>query len=385
MSSIESTGNDFGDNTNQKNIKILLSYSKFHFDPDKDEKDNPYSNSSAAINAKTLYSVLKNFGDVEYIDFNEWEKTKGKEYDLFVGINHNFDNIIANAQIKTIVYYAVNQHPTERNKIIKNFKMSNRFTRLLPKFLSKLLKNIINFEFRQEYAPKVKKINKADYIICLGNDIVRQSYIKHGFDPQKIISVNYEILQGASTPKETFHDIPYILYVGTNMCERKGFDIVYQLMNKLNEKGYDFKLTVVGDPINKYYAKKCAKLKKLLKDKIEIFDCLYGDTYKNKIKENDFYIYPSIEEGQAGTVLDAMHAGLIPVITRESGVDFSPLGFLQPGLNKKSNLEITEKLFNLSNDEKSHLSQMTADYYNKYHLDFEKRLTNIFSYNIIKN
>ena len=102
-------------------MKILLSYSKFHFNPSIDMKKNPYSNSGTSINCRAFYEVLSELGSVDYIDFSEWEKVKGKSYDLFIGINHNFDNILQNCDIKISVYYAVNQHPSERNKILKDF------------------------------------------------------------------------------------------------------------------------------------------------------------------------------------------------------------------------------------------------------------------------
>ena len=213
-------------------MRILLSYSKFHFNPEVDEESIKYSESSAAINAKTLYKVLKCFGDVDYIDFNEWETVIGKEYDLFVGINHNFDNILSNVKIKTSIYYAVNQHPVVRNRILDNFKLSNKISEMFPKCLrkNKIVRKIFNYQLYEEYAPEVKSINKANYIICLGNDIVKNSYINQGYQDDRIFLINYEILKGKAKPKKSFSPSPKILYVGSELCERKGFDIVYELI-----------------------------------------------------------------------------------------------------------------------------------------------------------
>jgi glycosyltransferase involved in cell wall biosynthesis len=39
-----------------------------------------------------------------------------------------------------------------------------------------------------------------------------------------------------------------------------------------------------------------------------------------------YVIHPSCSEGQAGAVTQGMHAGLVPLVTRESGVDTEGLG-----------------------------------------------------------
>ncbi|MCX6306284.1 MAG: glycosyltransferase [Bacteroidetes bacterium] len=46
-----------------------------------------------------------------------------------------------------------------------------------------------------------------------------------------------------------------------------------------------------------------------------------GDQFRELLQQSGFVILPSCSEGQAGSVITAMFSGLIPVVTRECGVD----------------------------------------------------------------
>ena len=362
-------------------MKILLSYSKFHFDPKSDD-ENKFKNSSAAINARTLYNVLCSFGDVEYIDFSEWQKVKGKKYDLFVGINHNFDNILKHCEIKNSVYYAVNQYPTERNKILRKFNKDKQFinfTHNFRLFWLQMWKKSWRNSYKKEFAPMVKSILSADAIICLGNKIVKNSYIKHGYPKEKFFLINYDLQKGKAIDKSNFHKQIKILYIATELCLRKGTDIIYDIFMNLSHRNLEYKLTVVGGSgdSNNQYLYLINELVRTSNGKVVYLGPLFGKPYEDVLQNNDFYIFPSIEEGQAGTVLDAMYNGLVPIITRESGVDFSPLGFLEPKLCSAKNYAILESVFDLSDEKKKELSHQTVDYYNYNHLGFEKKLRDI--------
>jgi glycosyltransferase involved in cell wall biosynthesis len=43
-------------------------------------------------------------------------------------------------------------------------------------------------------------------------------------------------------------------------------------------------------------------------------------------RDSSFMISPSAGEGQSGAVIDAMHLGLIPLVSRECGVDTNGFG-----------------------------------------------------------
>ncbi len=53
-----------------------------------------------------------------------------------------------------------------------------------------------------------------------------------------------------------------------------------------------------------------------------------------------FSIFPSCSEGQSGSVLTTMSLGLIPIVTKEVGIDVFDKGFL---IN--DNIEILDKKY----------------------------------------
>ena len=49
-----------------------------------------------------------------------------------------------------------------------------------------------------------------------------------------------------------------------------------------------------------------------------------GPRFRELARQSLALVYPSCSEGGGGCVLTAMHAGLIPVVTREASVDIAP-------------------------------------------------------------
>jgi glycosyltransferase involved in cell wall biosynthesis len=46
------------------------------------------------------------------------------------------------------------------------------------------------------------------------------------------------------------------------------------------------------------------------------------------IRRCAWMIYPTASEGQSGSVVQCMHAGIIPIVTREAGLDVQDFGFV---------------------------------------------------------
>ena len=53
---------------------------------------------------------------------------------------------------------------------------------------------------------------------------------------------------------------------------------------------------------------------------------LYGPRFYELIRACAYVIHPTCSEGQAGSVVQCMYAGLIPVVTREAGIDTEEFG-----------------------------------------------------------
>ncbi|HEV2969560.1 MAG TPA: glycosyltransferase [Pirellulales bacterium] len=55
-----------------------------------------------------------------------------------------------------------------------------------------------------------------------------------------------------------------------------------------------------------------------------------GDVFAQIVRSSGAIVYPSCSEGCAGSVVTSLHAGLVPIISRESGVDVGDFGVILP-------------------------------------------------------
>lgn len=342
-------------------MKILLSYSKRHFDPSRPEGKHEHWGSSASILARSLYQQLSELGDVTYIDaFNdEHLSIKCKKFDLFVGIYSNFSTILREATIKRSVFFAVNMHPTERNLRLRNFVKESG----LPD------EAFASWDMADEKSIK-RAFGQADSILCVGNTEIYNSYIKHGIPKDKIKMLNYSV-GSAQLAKGKNPQPKRFVYVASEIGLRKGFDILHQLFTDPKIVKQKFHLTIFGIPSTPFYEAKLAKLKAKLGPKLIVKGWVdsASKNYADILQKSSFIIFPSLEEGQAGTVLDAMRRGVVPVITPQTGIDFSPLGFLQPELKSVHNKQILLSALAADVATIEELRVKTLDYYKLFHAD----------------
>ncbi len=352
-------------------MRILLSYSRLHFDPDKDPKEHKYWGTSASILSRTLYKILSKLGEVIYIDSNHFESIKDKKFDLFVGINNNFYKILKNVITKKSIYFAVNMHPRERNKILLKYLLKGKIS---PFALAGW--DLINFVEAE------KGINAADFILCVGNNLTYNSYIKHGVPKNKIKMLNYGVenfsppVGGSKDKYDRYHKEKRYVYVTSEIGLRKGFDIIYSLFTNPEVLKQEFHVDIIGLPTNNYYKRKLEKFKYLLKKKVDYHGWIDSNSkeYWEIIKNNDFVILPSLEEGQAGSVLDAINSGVIPIISQNTGIDFSPLGQLEQKINSNHSKGIILNSLNLSDKEILNLKNKTLEYYSEFHANYIENL-----------
>ncbi len=349
-------------------MKILLSYSKAHFDPSKKPKEHKYWGHSSSIIAKTLYEILTKIGQVTYIDSSEYKKVTGNNFDLFIGIFNNFYKILKMCRIKKSIYLAVNMHPRERDKILLKFLLREGIS---PFALADW--DLVNF-FDAE-----KSINKASYILTIGNISNYNSYTKHGYPKSKIKTLNYGILRSKTVNRnrnEMNIDMKRFIYLSSEIGLRKGFDIIYSLFTNPEILIKNFHLDIVGLPTNHYYQKKLAKFLKILGNRVDYHGWIDADSPKfwKIIKDNDFLTFPSLEEGQAGTVIKAISCGVIPIVSKNSGLDFSPLGQMDSKINSLHNLELLKFSLNQTYEKLNELKKNTLEYYSEFHCSFKNNM-----------
>lgn len=353
-------------------MEILLSYCKTHFDPDKKPDEHQYWDSSAAIIARGLYNVLKTYGNVTYIQPNELAKIQGKHYDLFVGRDLNFNRIVQCAHIAKSIYIAVNMHYSERNNLIQGFISQGD----LPI-------EAISGQDLVYTADQVQSLTLADHILCIGNNNTMNTYLKNGVSMRKIHVLNYDVGDVSLAPAvkgETNHTWRY-LYVASEIGLRKGFDILYDIFTNKLVADKNIQLDIVGEFSTPYHQHKYESMKHLLGDKVTFHGWIDSGTteYRRILEESDFIVFPSIEEGQPGTVLDAIKCKVVPILTKNCGIDFSPLGILDIQIGSANNVNIVLKSMNLAQDEYLQMKKHTVDYYTYFHQNWIVGLSKLIS------
>ncbi|HZH38595.1 MAG TPA: glycosyltransferase family 2 protein, partial [Bacillales bacterium] len=99
-----------------------------------------------------------------------------------------------------------------------------------------------------------------------------------------------------------------------------------------------------------------------------------SEQYRSIISNNDFIFCPSLEGCQSGIVVDAISCGCIPIVTRNTGFDFSPLGYLEVAINSQFNKDIFQESLNLTDEALERLKVKTFDYYYEQHYFFRDNL-----------
>lgn len=161
-----------------------------------------------------------------------------------------------------------------------------------------------------------EELNITDYFIA-ASSFTKQTLVENGADPNTVFVATY----GVNITKYPFklRDNPRtinFIFVGS-FVERKGVYYLLNAVKKLEDEGYDFKLRIVARSdfdrsiIQKYRLRN-----------VEININLSHDELIKLYHTSDVFVFPSLFEGFAFVIVEAMSTGL-PVITtpRTIGLD----------------------------------------------------------------
>jgi glycosyltransferase involved in cell wall biosynthesis len=165
-----------------------------------------------------------------------------------------------------------------------------------------------------EKGRRMEEYELADYIL-LPSEFVRTSFLELGFPAEKLIKVPYGFNQlttldmntGESKPKDTFT----ILYVGS-ISVRKGLHYLLTAFEKLKHPGK--RLIIVGPESKPNGLEHCK-----IPDNVIFTGVLKGDELAKAYRSADVFCLPSIEEGLALVLGEALSFGLPIIATVNSG------------------------------------------------------------------
>lgn len=139
----------------------------------------------------------------------------------------------------------------------------------------------------------------------------------------------------------------------------KNVNVLYEAAVQVAHSGCDLTMRLVGEGTEK----------DRLLPKSEVFDgCntvqfpgFSSDIYA-ELKEADFFISASVREGQSNAMLEAMSAGLIPIVAPASGVheviEHGVTGFIVPDTRIESFAAVIELALSMSADERQAMSRL---------------------------
>lgn len=342
----------------------LISYSADHFDPGIPVERHAHWGSSPNVISRTLHAALAKRGEVTFIDATEPGRLAGRAFDVLIGIQRNFGAILERCAAERSVLVAVNMHPAEHNELLLDFVVREE----LP--TSAL--HALDFH---DVDQRSRDLDSADSILLFGNGRTLDSYTDNGVPREKIRLVNYGVDVGVERSADPAGETQ-VLYCASEIGLRKGFDIVAGLAEDVDLAQLGAHLHIAGAPSYPHYRERLDQLDARLGSRVTNHGWLDPSSaeYRELLESCDYLLFPSLEEGQAGTVLDAMACGVIPLISANCGVDFAPLGFCELRIRSARNRELLRRACALPQSARRRLRSETLEYYEEFHAGFEPEL-----------
>lgn len=289
---------------------VLLSYITQPFNL---EEDDPlfYSHTNQ-WECKQIANAWVNHGyNVDIIDWDNATFLPKKDYSVFIDIHSNMERIapLLGKNCKKIL------HITGAHWRFQNNAEKKRLSALKER------KGIILQPRRQ--VPPSRGIEYADCATILGNKFTQGTF-NYSKKPLYPIPLSTTVQLPFFENKEFNKIRKNFLWFGSSGMVHKGLDLVLDAFSELPE----YHLTVCG-PVNQESDFEKTYNKELYNTQnIQTFGLIdvRSNQFLNIIKENVALIFPSCSEGQSGSVITCLHAGLIPIISYESGVDIDDFG-----------------------------------------------------------
>lgn len=284
----------------KKQQAIVLSYSEEHFCPG---IKNKFEYTSAGQLAKNIYLTLSKIDTVYYCNDPRYVKT-----DLLFSVNNWARCRYVKAK-KTILFL-----PFSHLQYIYNI-----LTDCLESLSSKDIKFVDRLFDKNYIKMFTKGLKQSDKIVIIGNETIKNTYLSNGVNPSKVTVLNCGIDYSHFIRKKRVESgVIIFCFSVTKLSIHKGISYLIEAwkdITQTHKTGVRLDLLGMdGDyDISDF---------KSLENVNFIGEYQAGSKfYINKLNEAHYVIFPSLGEGQAGTLLEAMSCGCVPIATRESGIN----------------------------------------------------------------
>ena len=290
---------------------------------------------SNALQAVAMAQALNRLGySVDVVDWKDRAFTPARRYDLFLGMQDNFYRLSSLLPKETLrVYYATGAHwafqETAEDARVAALRARRGVHLPLPRRL-----------------PANTWIEQADAVIVIGNGFTASTY--HAHHPL-VLPIDNTILPMA--PPDEGKDLAearrhFLLFAGTGLLH-KGLDLLLEAFAGLP----DLHLWVCGAL---HTAEERAFIGAYPRELFELPNVHpigwvdpHAERFRRLTSRCAFTVLASCSEGMAGGVLACMGQGLIPIVTRESGIDTDGIGLLLEGADVQGIRETLRQAANL--------------------------------------
>jgi glycosyltransferase involved in cell wall biosynthesis len=310
--------------------------------------------------------MLGAFGDVTCVDAaqGDYQGIAGKKFDVMVGMSPPFAELQRLCRVRKSVWIACGLHPRERNRMLRDVVERNQWSQALYGPL----------DFVPPEAAE-QQIRAADYVLIWGNNAVYNSYVRHGVPKWKLKTMHGEaFLDDARDRGEAVaggsESRPRIFtFAAPDIGLRQGFETVVRLFTNPDVSVRNFRLHVVGDPSTPYFAERIRQLQNCLGYKMSYRGWNGTDDvhYGNIMTSSDFVILPALDGEEAPALLDAIRRGTIPLVSSYAGIDYSPLGKIEPWSGGDAGSPALSQAMQITMEDVAALKQKSLDYYEEYH------------------
>ena len=287
-------------------MRSVLSYFDDYFNPNYQAQ---FAYHSAGWIARHLYSVLSEYGPVDYIDGKD--RPTNLKADLFIGHFWNFSEQchLNDFGLKAAVYSIANPDWTRAYLT----PLAERYSVPFPEW-----------DFPPDGFDNQKTFGSCDDILLIGNDSIANTFPDEIRNKIQLLnySVNRQHFRFNSLDQKT-NDF---CYVATQCDLRKGFMDVLRAWSGLSHDGstlHGANLHIIGEMRPAW--ERLFRQFKLDQRQLHVQHHGWVDSssqaYVDILHSCRFAYIPTYSEGQMGTLLEAIFCGCIPITSRMSGID----------------------------------------------------------------
>jgi len=290
---------------------------------------------------------------VDVIDYRNHEFIPQKYYDFFVSARTHLETIAARlnpdcvkiAHLDTS-HYATNNHAT--------------YTRLLD--LQR--RRGLSLPDSARFVEPNRAIEHAHYGVVLGNEVTAATY-RYANKPLFTLNVPTAVDVELSDTKDFSACHNSFLWFGSSGMVHKGLDLALEAFSAMPE----MHLTICG-PVSaekdfqQLYRKELYETANI---RTVGWVDVSGAEFARITQQCVGVVYPSCAEGQAGSVVTCLCAGLLPLVSREAGIPVGDFGVTLENASVEEIRSAVQQLAALTSEELRLRAQRTWDYTAAHH------------------